>query len=188
MFKFKQKVRSGPSILIVLIPLAACAQSISNSGVTLAAPSISEKWECLRTRQSQITRSAPLYGRHPWPTAYPKRFGASIADIVSQNFWGDFVLASAFHEDTRYRRKGESQKLWPRVGYAVSRSVVTRRDAGGPIFSHLPLPFVPAWRELPNLAETLRIAGAPTRLRSWPCQDQTGHGRAQGSSKLYFCC
>lgn len=147
---FKPKPHSGSSLLIILIPFASVAQDLSNSTVTLAAPSISEKWEYFESETitpftlgagafnaavSQATRSAPLYGRHPWPTAYPKRFGASIGDITSQNFWGDFVLASAFHEDTRYRRRGNSHKLWPRVGYAISRSVVTRLDAGGSTFN-----------------------------------------------------
>jgi hypothetical protein len=147
---FKPKLHSGSSLLIILIPLAAGAQDLSNPSVTLPAPSISEKWDYFESETitpftlgagafnagvSQLTRSAPLYGRHAWPTAYPKRFGASVGDIVSQNFWGDFVLASAFHEDTRYRRRGESHKLWPRVGYAVSRALVTRRDAGGSTFN-----------------------------------------------------
>lgn len=82
---------------------------------------------------SQATRSAPLYGRS-W-TAYPKRFGASIGDIVSQNFFADFMLASAFHEDPRYFRKGPSRRLWPRIGYAISRSIVTRTDSGGASFN-----------------------------------------------------
>jgi len=147
---FKPKVFSGRSYLIVLIPLAAFAQDPSNSAVTAAAPSTFEKWEYFESETiapftlgagafnaavSQVTRSAPLYGRHPWPAAYPKRFGASVADITSQNFWSDFVFASAFHEDTRYRRWGESHKLWPRIGYAVSRSLVTRLDEGGETFN-----------------------------------------------------
>ncbi len=82
---------------------------------------------------SQATRSAPLYGRS-W-IAYPKRFGASVGDIVSQNFFADFLLASAFHEDPRYHRKGSSHRLWPRIGYAISRSIVTRTDAGDPTFN-----------------------------------------------------
>ena len=146
---FKPNIHSGRFFLIA-ITLAAFAQDPSDSNVTLAAPSMSEKWEYFKNETiapftlgagafnatvSQVTRSAPLYGRHPWPAAYPERFGASVGDIVSQNFWGDFVLASAFHEDTRYRRRGESRKLWPRVGYAVSRSVVTRTDAGGSTFN-----------------------------------------------------
>ena len=115
----------------------------------MATPSTAEKWEYFQSETiapltlgagafnaavSQAIQTNPLYGRALWP-AYPKRFGASVADIVSQNFWGDFVLASAFHEDTRYRRLGESRKLWPRIGYAISRSVVTRTDAGGARFN-----------------------------------------------------
>jgi hypothetical protein len=83
-----------------------------------------------------MTRSAPLYGRHPWAHgAFPKRAGASLGDIVSQNFFGDFLLASAFHEDTRYVRKGPARKTWARVGYAISRSLITRTDSGDPAFN-----------------------------------------------------
>jgi len=141
---------TGRLVLVALIPCAAFAQDPSDSGVTFTTPSTSEKWEyftnetiapftlaagAFNATVSQLTRSAPLYGRHPWPVAYPERFGASVGDIVSQNFWSDFVLASALHEDTRYRRKGESHKLWPRIEYAVSRSVVTRLDSGGSTFN-----------------------------------------------------
>jgi hypothetical protein len=82
---------------------------------------------------SQATRSAPLYGRS-W-IAYPKRFGASIGDLVSENFFGDFLLDSAFHEDPRYFPRGPSHGFWPRIGYAISRSIVTRTDAGNPSFN-----------------------------------------------------
>jgi hypothetical protein len=82
---------------------------------------------------SQTTRSAPLYGRR-WK-AYPARFGASVGDIVSQNFFGDFLLASAFHEDTRYVRRGPAHRMWGRIGYAISRAVVVRRDVGGDTFN-----------------------------------------------------
>ena len=113
-------------------------------------PSIAEKWNLFDTETatsftlgagafnaavSQITHSAPLYGRQPWPSAYPERFGASIGDIASQNFFGDFLLASAFHEDTRYQRRGPSHRLWPRIGYAVSRAIVTRTDSGETTFN-----------------------------------------------------
>jgi hypothetical protein len=84
-------------------PFGSVCAKHSNSSVTLAAPSISEKWECFENETitpftlgagafnaavSQVTRSAPLYGRHPWPTAYPKRFGASIGDISSARIFG----------------------------------------------------------------------------------------------------
>ena len=145
---FTPKLHSACAFLIVLIPQVSFAQDPSSA--PLAVPSTSEKWEYFESETiapftlgagafnagvSQLTHSAPLYGRRAWPTGYFKRFGASLGDIVSQNFFGDFLLASAFHEDTRYRRRGESHKLWPRVGYAVSRSVVTRFDDGGATFN-----------------------------------------------------
>ena len=59
-----------------------------------------------------------------------KRFGAATVDNVTQNFFSDFVMASALHEDTRYRRMGERRGLWRRVAYAISRAAVTRTDSG----------------------------------------------------------
>jgi hypothetical protein len=58
-----------------------------------------------------------------------------MADITTQNFFSDFLMASALHEDTRYRRMGEGHKLWPRVGYAISRAVWTRTDSGAGTFN-----------------------------------------------------
>ena len=117
----------------------------------LAPASVSEKWNFFVSETanplilvaavpdaiaSQLTRSAPLYGKHFWKNdAFLKRFGATLGDDVSQNFFADFVLASAFHEDTRYVREGPSRKIWPRVGYAISRAVITRTDSGDPTFN-----------------------------------------------------
>jgi hypothetical protein len=117
----------------------------------LAPPSVSEKWDFfvdetvtpltfvaagLDATASQLTRSAPLYGKHffrKW--AFGKRLGATLGDDVSQNFFSDFVLAAALHEDTRYVRRGPPSRLWPRIGYAIGRALVTRTDAGTPTFN-----------------------------------------------------
>jgi hypothetical protein len=117
----------------------------------LPPPSDSEKWNFfvsetltpltlaaggLDATVSQMTRSAPLYGKHFWrKDAFLKRFGATVGDNVSQNFFSDFVLASSFHEDTRYIRQGHSRGMWSRVGYAFSRAVVTRTDSGAATFN-----------------------------------------------------
>lgn len=123
---------------------ATFAQTTGNvTTEPLAPPSVAEKWNFFETETfapltlgagafnaavSQATNSTPLYGRALWP-AYPQRFGASVADIVSQNFFGDFVLASAFHEDTRYRRLRPGHRLLPRIAYAIDRAVITNSDA-----------------------------------------------------------
>ena len=140
-------------LVLAVLPLAVCAQDTASTSPDPAppAPSTSEKWDffvqetvtpftagagAFNATVSQLTRSTPLYGKHFWPTAYPKRFGASVGDIVSQNFFGDFLLASAFHEDTRYVRRGPSRGRWQRIGYAISRSIVTRTDAGEQTFNY----------------------------------------------------
>jgi hypothetical protein len=143
-------------LLFLILPFARAQDAVPpdtivQSAASLPAASVSEKWDLFFSETaspftlaaavfnatiSQMTRSAPLYGRHPWKEgAFPKRAGASLGDIVSQNFFGDFLLASAFHEDTRYVRMGPSRKTWSRVGYAISRSVITRTDAGDPTFN-----------------------------------------------------
>jgi hypothetical protein len=75
---------------------------------------------------SQATQSDPKYG--VGSGALAERFGASVADIATQNFFGDFVVASAFHEDPRYHRLGPGHSFLLRVGYALSRAVVIRKD------------------------------------------------------------
>jgi len=123
----------------------------AQSPTPVPTPSVSEKWNFFVSETltpltlvaagpdaivSQLTRSAPLYGKHFWrKDAFMKRLGATVGDDVSQNFFADFVLASAFHEDTRYVRKGPSRKVWPRIGYAISRAVITRTDSGDTTFN-----------------------------------------------------
>ncbi len=83
--------------------------------------------------EGHVTNADPKYGSNL--PAFGDRVGASIGDIVTQNFFADFMLASALHEDPRYFRRGEQYKFWWRVEYAVSRSVVTRNDSGSSGFN-----------------------------------------------------
>jgi hypothetical protein len=78
---------------------------------------------------SQALKSDPQYGSGR--AALAQRFGAATADNITQNFFSDFVMASALRQDTRYRRMGPPNGFWRRFGYAISRAVITRKDAGG---------------------------------------------------------
>ncbi len=146
-------MRSGWVAALLCLAFAACvtAQVSDNSSAPggPAPPSVAEKWNHFETETfapftlgaaafnasvSQATKSTPEYGSALWP-AYPERFGSAIGDIISQNFFGDFLLASAFHEDTRYFRRGPEHRLLSRIGYAISRSVITRTDAGEATFN-----------------------------------------------------
>src|SRR5580704_11325933 len=139
------------SLLFLVSACARAQDAPMPAPAALPMPSVSEKWDFfvsetltpftlvaagLDATASQWTRSAPLYGKLFWRNAaFPKRFGATVGDDVSQNFFADFVLASAFHEDTRYVRLGPSHKMWPRIGYAISRAVITRTDSGAATFN-----------------------------------------------------
>jgi hypothetical protein len=143
----------------ILLLAWSCAYAQDNlipdptTQTTLSLPpaTISEKWNFFVTETvtpltlvaasldatvSQLTRSAPLYGKHPWKRgAFPKRFAATIVDDTTQNFFSDFLLASALHEDTRYVRLGPRRGILPRLGYAISRALITRTDSGDPTFN-----------------------------------------------------
>ncbi len=83
---------------------------------------------------SHVTQSDPRYGNDSG--AFAERFGASVADIATQNFFGDFLLASAFHEDPRYVRRGPQYGgIWSRAIYAISRAVLIPRDTDGTTFN-----------------------------------------------------
>jgi len=83
---------------------------------------------------SQAEDGDPKYG--PGGVGYAKRFGAAMADLSSQSFFSGAVLASVLHEDPRYFREGAQYGFWNRLGYAVSRVVITRTDAGGDRFNY----------------------------------------------------
>lgn len=82
---------------------------------------------------SQWHDEDPRYGTGFQP--YMQRFGAAQADLTSQNFFQDAVLASLLHEDPRYFRKGPGSSVLHRIGYAMSRVVVTRLDSGRDSFN-----------------------------------------------------
>jgi hypothetical protein len=66
--------------------------------------------------------------------AYGSRFGAAMANRESGDFFKTFVLSSALRMDPRYFRKG-SGSAGSRFGYAISRVLVGRTDAGHSTFN-----------------------------------------------------
>jgi hypothetical protein len=82
---------------------------------------------------SQWGNGDPKYG--PGFKPYLQRFGAAQADVTTQNFFSDAVLASLFHEDPRYFRRGPGTPVLHRVAYAMSRIAITRRDSGRDSFN-----------------------------------------------------
>jgi hypothetical protein len=132
----------------LLVGISGLAQSDSTVP-TPANSAISQKWNFFVDETfnpmtlaagsfngaiSQATNSDPRYGVGIGPFA--ERIGASTADIATQNFFGDFVMASVFHEDTRYIRRGPAYgSKWKRASYAISRAFITSADTGGDTFN-----------------------------------------------------
>ncbi len=118
-------------------------QTVSEPGVKYEPLRVRDKWRLFVKESvnpftfasaaagaalSQIGNGNPKYGYGATP--YLQRFGAAQADMTTQSFFGDAVLASLFREDPRYFRMGKRRSALRRVGYALSRTVITRYDSG----------------------------------------------------------
>jgi hypothetical protein len=75
----------------------------------------------------QAQNSLPGYGQG-W-SGYGKRFGSSMATAASTNFFGTYLISSALHRDPRYFVTLHGG-LGHRIGYALSRIVISRTDEG----------------------------------------------------------
>jgi hypothetical protein len=60
---------------------------------------------------------------------YAKRYGAVFADGAISTYFSEAFLPSILHEDPRFFRLGEGTKFH-RIGYALTRVLVTKTDAG----------------------------------------------------------
>lgn len=63
-------------------------------------------------------------------SGYGKRFGSSLASASSNNFFGTFLLPTLLHRDPRFFVTLHGGAGY-RIGYALSRLVITRKDQGG---------------------------------------------------------
>lgn len=82
---------------------------------------------------SQRGNQTPKYGEGGGALA--ERYGAAIGDFGTQNFFSAGVLATLLHQDPRYFRKGEGNRITTRVLYSLSRLVVARQDSGRETFN-----------------------------------------------------
>jgi len=69
----------------------------------------------------------PGYGQGA--QGFGKRYGAALADGTVANYMTEAILPSLLHQDSRYFRLGQGG-AWKRVGYAMSRTMITHGDGG----------------------------------------------------------
>jgi hypothetical protein len=65
---------------------------------------------------------------------YARYLWHSAVDQTSENYFVEFIVPAATHEDTRYYTLGHGGFL-KRTGYALSRAVITRTDSGNEAFN-----------------------------------------------------
>jgi hypothetical protein len=82
---------------------------------------------------AQWQNDFPTFGQGA--QGYGKRIGAAYADQAVGNFMTEAIFPAMLHEDPRYFRKGYGTK-WSRISYAVTRTVITRTDAGKNRFNY----------------------------------------------------
>jgi hypothetical protein len=84
------------------------------------------------------TKTYTRWGFGQGAQGYFKRFGASYADTVDGNFWGNAVLPVLLREDPRYYRMG-SGSFVRRFAYSAETAVWCRRDNGtwGPNYANV---------------------------------------------------
>jgi hypothetical protein len=74
------------------------------------------------------------FGQGSSDQGYTARYATAFADNAIGNFLTTDVVPSWTNEDSRYYRRGEGG-VFSRLGYAASRSVVTRTRAGRATFN-----------------------------------------------------
>lgn len=81
---------------------------------------------------SQATNATPEF--HQGAAGYGRYYWHAFVDQASENYFVEFIVPAITHEDTRYYTLGSGGFL-KRTGYALSRAVVTRNDAGHDTFN-----------------------------------------------------
>jgi hypothetical protein len=111
------------------------AQSVKEKFVTatedsfdyssIAIPATVAGYSYLRNSTPEFGTGGLAYGRYLWH---------AVVDQTSENYMVEFFVPAATHEDTRFYTLGRGG-FFTRAGYALSRVVVTRSDAGHPTFN-----------------------------------------------------
>jgi hypothetical protein len=118
---------------------------------------------------SHVAQDDPEYGQGS--RAFRQRLGAAYADVATQNFFADSLLATIFKEDPRYYRLGPKASIKRRVGYSMSRVAVCRTDAG---VSHI------CYSSLLGTAMGIGLSNA-----YYPRADQTGREMASRAATSF---
>jgi len=71
---------------------------------------------------------------HQGADGFARYYWHSFADQAVGNYFTEFIVPAATHEDPRYYTRFHGG-FFPRTGYAISRLFITRTDSGGQTFN-----------------------------------------------------
>ena len=91
-------------------------------------------------------------------SGYRRYLWHSFADQSIENYTVEFVVPTLTHEDIRYYTLGKGG-FFKRTGYALSRTVITRSDAGTSTFNYSEV--VEAVWQQASLICTIRLQNVP---------------------------
>jgi len=82
---------------------------------------------------SFASKSTPEF--HQGAAGYARYYWHTVADQAVENYFVEFIVPEATHEDSRYFAMGRSKSFLKRTGYSLSRVLVTRTDSGKSTFN-----------------------------------------------------
>jgi hypothetical protein len=83
---------------------------------------------------SFATKATPEF--HQGAAGYARYYWHTVADQGIENYSVELIVPAITHEDSRYYAMGrEGGGFWKRMGYSLSRVVVTKKDSGGATFN-----------------------------------------------------
>jgi hypothetical protein len=83
---------------------------------------------------SFVTKATPEF--HQGAAGYARYYWHTVADQSVENYMVELILPAVTHEDSRYFAMGrEGGGPWKRLGYSMSRVVVTKKDSGKATFN-----------------------------------------------------
>jgi hypothetical protein len=89
-------------------------------------------WAGILAGQAMLLNSDPELGRGI--KGYGRYYWRTFVDGVSGTFFTEAIVPSVTHEDPRYYTMGQGG-FFHRMGYAISRTFVTKTDSGGSSFN-----------------------------------------------------
>jgi hypothetical protein len=150
-------------------------------GQTVPKPTTREKF--VTATQDNFDYSALLFGGvialdafaakstpefHQGMAGYARYYWHTVADQSVENYFVEFIIPVANHEDSRYYAMGrEGGSVWKRAGYSLSRAVVTRSDSGKPMFNLAEIGGAAIAVSISNFYYPTKERTASNGLRNW---------------------